>query len=127
MTITAKDFKRVTKRRFTTEEIPGFGEVRIRSLSAREQYRMFEQIPEGPGSGFYQFAILALWTLVDKKGGLLFPHEIDESGFPVFRDEDREELAQAERFVLTPLNNAIKKHLRLIEDEEIDEETKEKN
>jgi hypothetical protein len=110
--LTSNDFTKRAKRRFQKETIENFGDVRIRSLTAREEFRLADDIPE-KGDGFDQFATLALWTLVDAKGELLFSHEIGEDGFPVFQDKDREGLVNLDRGPLRDLDLAIKKHLGL--------------
>ena len=116
--ITKKDFEKAAKRRFLTEDVDPLGEVRIRSLTAREQYVLGTVLEDlgalGELDGISQTAVLIIFTICNKEGEPLFtikdPNSCKEGELLI----DREEIKIIEGIsnkAITKLSKIIKDHL----------------
>lgn len=91
------------KRRFAVVDTPGWGGVRIRSLTELERSQ-FESVPLGKDGA------LDPRKLVDQKCRLIVLCVVDENGDQILTNKDIEALRQQDSLTTNALVDGIKKH-----------------
>lgn len=101
------------KRRFAEVEIPGWGTVRIRSLSELERSRFEASIRDKRGQ-------VSASKLIDLKCRLIVLCVVDTDGNPILSNNDIEQLRQQDSRLTNLLTEKIQEHCG-ITDNDIEE------
>lgn len=108
MTIATRDaFLQSAKRRYTTVEIDGFGEVRLQSITAGEQ-------AEIEASGYTDDKKERAKQMAQWQARYICKCVVGADGNRVFSDDELEHVLRMDSGVTAPLYEAITQHCRMV-------------
>ena len=104
MIVNREDFRSRTERRYTSEPIPEFGDVRIRSLTERERSGLeaSQLTEEGAWSREDSVHMRVRWIVLCV---------VDQDGERIFADGDTRWLEQVDSAITNALFDSIRRHV----------------